>query len=121
MFVDLLLAEDDDAANQDWDDSDNVIVQYSFDNTTWTNILAIEGELGASSFSNTPRVDTNGDGFGDGKEVTNVFDNFVGTFQNNATTNPTASGTVSIRIQFQLNSGDEDIAIDNFYLLEEVN
>ncbi|WP_374958300.1 hypothetical protein [Gilvibacter sp.] len=121
LFVDLLLAEDDDAANQDWDDSDNVIVQYSFDNTTWTNILAIEGELGASSFSNTPRVDTNGDGFGDGKEVTNVFDNFVGTFQNNATTNPTASGTVSIRIQFQLNSGDEDIAIDNFYLLEEVN
>ena len=59
--------------------------------------------------------------FGDGKEVTNVFDNFVGTFQNNSTTNPSGSTTVSIRIQFQLNSGDEDIAIDNFYLLEEDN
>ncbi|MDC7999168.1 hypothetical protein [Gilvibacter sediminis] len=121
LFVDLLLAEDDDGSNQDWDDSDNVIVQYSFDNTIWTDIIAIEGELGGSTFNNTPRVDTNGDGFGDGKEVTNVFDNFVGTFQNNSTTNPSGSGTVSIRIQFQLNSGDEDIAIDNFYLLEEVN
>ncbi|NQX77677.1 hypothetical protein [Gilvibacter sp.] len=120
LFVELLLAEDDDGTSQDWDESDNVIVQYSFDNVTWTDVLNIEAEAGGSSFNNTPRVDTNGDGFGDGKEVTNVFDNFVGAFQNNATTNPGGSGTVSVRIQFQLNSGDEDIAIDNIYILEEL-
>lgn len=115
IYFSALFAEDDDSSNQDWDGPDYAHVDYSFDNgTTWNTFFAIEG---SSTGTNTPpRVDTDFDGIGDGTEITNSFQPFSAVFLNNGLTNPSASNTVSIRIELNLNSGDEDIAFDNILI-----
>ncbi|PVW12325.1 hypothetical protein [Marixanthomonas spongiae] len=112
IYFDALFAEDDDGSNQDWDDDDYVSVDYSFDNgTTWNSFFAIRND--GTEFNTVPLVDTNLDGTGDGEEITDTFKPFRAAFENNSGNNPTSSPTVSIRISMSLDSGDEDIAIDN--------
>ena len=112
IYFDALFAEDDDGSNQDWDGSDFLNVEYSFDGgTTWTSFFAIENESDGTNA--VPRIDTNLDGTGDGEEITDTFKPFRAAFENNTSNNPTNSTTVSIRISISLNSGDEDIAFDN--------
>ncbi|MCT8341229.1 hypothetical protein MG296_14275 [Flavobacteriaceae bacterium TK19130] len=112
IYFDAIFAEDDDGTSEDWDDSDYVRVEYSFDGgTTWTPILAFAND--GSEFNTAPQEDTDFDGVGDGEFLTSAFQPFRGSFENNATNNPTNSTNVSIRIQMSLNSGDEDIAFDN--------
>lgn len=112
IFFSAQFAEDDDGFSQDWDVNDYVHVDYSFDGgATWVTFFAIEND--GSTFNSAPFVDTNLDGTGDGQEITNILTNFKSSFVNDGVTNPTASTTVSIRINIRLESGDEDIAIDN--------
>tara|TARA_R100001369_G_scaffold90153_1_gene128747 strand:- start:8804 stop:10264 length:1461 start_codon:yes stop_codon:yes gene_type:complete len=112
IYFDAIFAEDDDSSNEDWDDSDYVSVDYSFDNgTTWTPFFAIRND--GTEFNTVPLVDTDLDGIGDGEEITDTFKPFRAAFENNTSNNPTNSTTVSIRISMSLNSGDEDIAFDN--------
>lgn len=104
-------AEDDDGTNEDYDASDFVNVEYSFDGTTYTPFFAIRND--GSTFNTAPQVDTDLDGIGDGTVITQAFEIFNASFDNNITTNPTSSNTVNIRISINLNGGDEDIAIDD--------
>lgn len=103
----VYLAEDDDGAvvNQDWDNPDYVHFNYDIDNTgTFTNLLWIEND--GSAFNSAPFIDTDYDGIGDGTEITNTFTQF--------TQNVTGTGDLlDVEIIFNLNAGDEDIAIDN--------
>ncbi|MEP0262411.1 hypothetical protein [Dokdonia sp.] len=109
-----LFAEDDNGTSQNWDDEDFVIVEYSFNDTDFTPIFAIQSEEpGGDTVNTTPRVDTDFDGIGDGAEITDTLTEYTAMFANDGTTNPTASTTVTIRIRIDFNAGNEDIAIDN--------
>ena len=96
-------AEDDDAANQDWDAPDHVRVYASIDGGAETLIFAIEDQ-GATNTE--PRVDDDLDGVGEGRVITSAFQQFSASLGGTGT-------TLDLRIEFSLNSGDEDIAIDD--------
>jgi hypothetical protein len=106
----ILLAEDDDGTNQDWDDTDYVHITYSLDGGADQNLLWIESE--AAGTNSIPRIDTDFDGTGDGAEITSIFTEFV--------ENIILSGNTSItfRIEMNLNSGDEDLAFDNIRVVD---
>ncbi|WP_431156899.1 hypothetical protein [Winogradskyella poriferorum] len=102
----VYLAEDDDGAtNQDWDIVNYVHFNYDIDNSgTYVNLLWIEND--GTTFNSAPFIDTDFDGTGDGTEITDTFvqftENILGT-----------GGTLDIEVIFNLDDGDEDIAIDN--------
>lgn len=100
------LAEDDDGVNEDWDNLDYIHFNYDIDNTGgFTNLLWFEGTGGPNT---EPTIDTNFDGIGDvaGAVITDTFNQFT---QNIAGT----GNLIDIQIDFRLNGGQEDIAIDN--------
>jgi len=99
-------AEDDDGSNQSWDISDFVLIEYNIDDGGFQNLFAIEDQ-GATNTE--PRIDTDFNGIGDGAVITDTFTQY---------TSPIAQtgDLITIRITFDLNSGDEDIAFDNIQL-----
>jgi len=106
IYFSAEFAEDDDGLNEDWDNPDYVHVDYSFDGgITWTTFFAIEND--GSTYNSAPFIDTNLDGIGDGQEITDTFEYFKASFD------ASTASTVSIRITFNLDAKDEDIAIDN--------
>ncbi|MCH2055912.1 MAG: hypothetical protein MK214_04705 [Thalassotalea sp.] len=108
LIFNVDIAEDDDGSSQDWDAQDFVSFAYQIDNGGYTDFLAFEAQT--SSGSNfEPAIDTNYDGIGDGQALSSDFQTF--------TTSIIGKGTLlDIQITFSLNSGDEDIAIDNLNL-----
>ncbi|MCA0152243.1 T9SS type A sorting domain-containing protein [Winogradskyella vincentii] len=102
----VYLAEDDDGAvNQDWDNFDYVHFKFDIDNSgTLTNLLWIEND--GSTFNSPPFLDTDFDGTGDGAEITDAFTQFTETIAG-------TGSLIDIEIEFSLDAGDEDIAIDN--------
>jgi hypothetical protein len=103
MFA-IDLAEDDDGTNQDWDDSDYVYIEYSIDGGSWTNIFTVEGD--GSQFNSEPQVN--------GTAVTDTFATF------NADLSALSGSNLAIRLVWQLNAGDEDLAIDNLRIFGDV-
>ncbi len=101
----LDISEDDDGTAQDWDATDSFMVEISEDGgNTWTAIFAIESTGGTNT---EPSQDDDLDGVGDGVNVvTDSFSSF------NAAFTPTAN-SILVRLSYDLDSGDEDIAIDN--------
>jgi hypothetical protein len=106
----ILLAEDDDGTNQDWDDADYMHILYSIDGGTEQNLLWIESEAAGSN--SAPRIDTDFDGTGDGAEITSTFAEYVESVALSGNT------TIIFRIEMSLNSGDEDIAFDNIRVVD---
>ncbi len=108
LSLNVYLAEDDASNDEDWDASDYVHFLYDIDNTgTFSDLLFIES---AGSSNTEPLIDTNFDGTGDGTEITNTFTEF--------TTSITGTGSqLDIKIVFDLDSEDEDIAIDNIVII----
>ena len=97
-------AEDDDSTNQDWDNSDSLIVEAQIDGGGYVPVFQIEND--DSQFNAAPLVDTDFDGVGDGDEITDTFTQF--------TTPISGTGnSLDLRITIALDSGDEDIAFDN--------
>lgn len=99
-----LFAEDGDGANQDWDDSDLVHVDYQVDGGGYKNLLHFEST--STGFNAVPAVDTDFDGVGDGTQLTDTFVEFTASI-------PETGTTLDLRITFDLDAGDEDIAMDN--------
>lgn len=99
----ILLAEDqagDD--NEDWDSSDGFLVEYDIDNSgSYTTLIDV----------NSNGVTTNGEPTLDGVAITDVFAEFIRSI-------PETGSEIDIRLTFTLNSGDEDIAIDNIRLVD---
>lgn len=104
----VYLAEDDDGVNQDWDASDYVHFKSDIDNSgSFTDILNIESSGGTNT---EPAIDTNFDGTGNGAALTDAFTQFSAYI--------TGTGSnLAIQVEFSLNSGDEDIAIDHIEIL----
>lgn len=106
LAVSLMVAEDDDGTNEDWDEADDrFLVEYQIDGGGYQNLFAVDAVAGAE-FNNAPAVDTDFDGYGDGTVITDTFATF------NIPIVPTGS-TLDLRVTIFLNSGDEDIAFDN--------
>jgi hypothetical protein len=101
------LAEDDDGSNEDWDDDNYVRIFYSIDGGAEQNLIWIHND--GSTFNSAPFIDTDFDGVGDGAEITDVFTTYTQAI-------PGTGTTIDIRIEINLNDGDEDIAFDNLEL-----
>lgn len=106
----ILLAEDDDGTNQDWDDADFVNITYSLDGGADQNLIWIRSE--ATGTNNTPKIDTDFDGVGDGAEITSTFTEYVESIALSGNSN------ITFKIEMSLNSGDEDIAFDNIRVVD---
>jgi hypothetical protein len=98
------LAEDDDGSNQDWDDSDFVSIEYSIDGGSWMSIFDVMND--GSVFNAAPLVN--------GVEVTDTFSTFT------ADLSALSGSTMAIRLVWNLNAGDEDLAIDNIRLSGDI-
>tara|TARA_R110002049_G_scaffold90686_2_gene227108 strand:- start:30754 stop:33282 length:2529 start_codon:yes stop_codon:yes gene_type:complete len=105
------LAEDDASDGlEDWDNpvsgvQNYVHINYDIDNSSsFSNLLWINPN--GTGLNYEPAIDTDFDGTGDGTTITNTFTQFT---QNIAGT----GSLLDISIEFNLNDGDEDIAIDN--------
>ncbi|WP_179343211.1 T9SS type A sorting domain-containing protein [Winogradskyella ursingii] len=102
------LAEDDQTTRtvtQHWDNSDYVHINYDIDNSgIFTNLLWIEND--GSGTNNEPLIDNDFNGDGDGVAITDTFTQFTRNISNTGT-------FLDIEIEFNLNAGQEDIAIDN--------
>lgn len=104
----MLLAEDDDGStNQDWDGSDGIIIEVQVDGGGYSPVLAFESAI---STNGEPQQDTDFDGVGDGIALTSMFQEFTASL--------TSGNTLDIRITFDFNSGDEDVAIDNIRVID---
>ena len=93
----------------DWDTNSSVRIEYAIDGGAWTPAIAYESELGGdgNETNEFARLDTNFDGTGDGALLTDVL-----TQQSNSVAVSGATMDVRIIIE-ELNTGDEDIALDN--------
>ena len=106
----VYLAEDQ-ASNgdEDWDPTDFLHINYDIDNSgTTTPAIWVESEI-STGFNGLPRIDTDFDGIGDGAEITDNFTQYCFTL-------PTTGSVIDLEITFAVNSGDEDIAIDELTL-----
>lgn len=106
ITVSALFAEDDDGANQDWDLTDYVTLEASIDGAAWVTLLAFESVPDGDAFNAEPALDTDLDGDGDGPALTSTFERFTAAL-------PGTGDSLSLRFTFALDSGDEDIAIDD--------
>lgn len=100
----VYLAEDDDGSNEDWDASDYVHFNASVAGGPTTNVLWIEND--GSTFNSAPQIDTDFDGIGDGAIITDNFTLFTAPISG-------TGNSLDLTIEFNLNAGDEDIAIDH--------
>ena len=108
----IALAEDADGSNLDWDNSDYVHITYALDGGADQNLLWIESNEDNGTFNSPAAEDTDFDGIGDGTILTDVLTDF------NKTIDVSAASSIEITIEFSLNSGDEDIALDNIRLVD---
>ncbi|MEM6495195.1 MAG: lamin tail domain-containing protein [Pseudomonadota bacterium] len=105
LFFSVDLAEDDSSdGNEDWDSSDFFQVFASIDGGPAFQVFGVESD--SSGANGTPRIDSNLDGVGDGTEITSDFATFTAAIAG-------TGSTLDLELRFHLDSGDEDLAIDN--------
>ena len=108
----VLLAEDADGSNLDWDSTDYVHFNYILDGGTSQNLLWIESTESNGTFNSEAAIDSNFDDVGDGTVLTDVLTEF------SAGLDVSGASKLEIQVEFDLNAGDEDIAIDNLRVVE---
>ena len=110
LSLSLDAAEDDNDASQNWDIADSVRVAARIDGGAFTDLINFESIPDGDDFNAEPGRDADFDGDGDaGAALTDSFQTF---------TSPIAGtgSTLDLRITLSLDSGDEDIALDNIRL-----
>jgi hypothetical protein len=112
LLFKVKIAEDDDSSNEDWDATDYVRFYYDIDNSgSWSNLMFIEND---GTTSNTaPGIDSDFDGNNDGILITDTFVLFEKYISG-------TGSTIDIKIEWNLNSGDEDLYIDNLVLYDGI-
>jgi len=105
---------DDGSSPNDWDSTDRLLIEVSLDGGGFTQVFGIESTQPGGDTTNTPiAVDSDLDGVGDGTTVNDAFARLA------VTVNTAAASSLSVRLRLvSLNSGEEDIAIDNFTIEE---
>ncbi|WP_298468066.1 Calx-beta domain-containing protein [uncultured Erythrobacter sp.] len=108
LMFSIDVAEDDSSdGNEDWDSTDFFQVFVTIDGGTSFQIFGIENDgVGTGSGSNgAPLLDTDLDGTGDGTQISANFATFAAAIAG-------SGSTLDIELRFHLDSGDEDLAID---------
>jgi len=108
----ILLAEDKDGANFDWDFDSRFFVEIDIDNSgSFTKILQVStAHSGSGSNVSQPMIDSDFDGVGDGPEITDTFTEYTASIG--------SGNVVDIRLVFEnLVAGDEDISIDDIRIV----
>jgi len=95
------LAEDQDGTNEDYDILDYVDFQYNVDGNGWNNIFSVitTNPTSGGEFNGEPEVN--------GVFVTDTFSTF------SADLTGVSGSSMQLRVVWFLDSGDEDLAIDN--------
>ena len=104
----ILIAEDD-YQDPKWDDDDYFHIDYSIDGGDQTPLIWIESE-GAGTNTET-KVDSDFDGVGDGEAISENFMELESAISG-------TGSSLTVTFTFKLDSGGEDIAIDNVRILE---
>jgi hypothetical protein len=103
LTLSIDLAEDQDGSNEDWDDLDFVDFEYQVDGGAWQNLFSVLPiDDPGTTFNQEPAI--NGMA---GMEITDTFSTF--SFDLTGVT----GSDLAIRAIWSLDSGDEDLAIDN--------
>jgi len=97
MFAIDLAEDNSNDGNEDWDASDSVAIEYQLDGGAWTEFFRVEND--GSTFNSAAFVD--------GVEVTDLFQSF------SADLSALSGSTLTLRMVWDLNAGDEDLAVDN--------
>ncbi|MBE3637132.1 ExeM/NucH family extracellular endonuclease [Mangrovicoccus algicola] len=102
LGLSVMVAEDDDGDNQDWDADSRFSVEYAIDGGAFQTALAFV----ASGTNTEPMQDTDLDGIGDGPALSEAFAAFAAAL--------TGTGsTLDLRFSMSnLDAGDEDVAFD---------
>lgn len=108
----VLLAEDADGSDLDWDDNDYVHFTYTVDGGAPQNLLWVESTESNGQYNSEAAIDTDFDGIGDGDILSDVLTEF------NASFDVSGASNLEIQVEFQLNAGDEDIAMDNLRVVD---
>ena len=112
LLFKVIIAEDDDGSNEDWDASDYVRFYYDIDNSgSWSNLMFIEND--GTTNNTAPGIDSDFDGDNDGTLITATFVLFEKYISG-------TGSTIDIKIEWKLNAGDEDLYIDNLALYDGV-
>ena len=108
----ILIAEDKDGSNFDWDGNTSFYVEVDVDNSgSFTKLIQVSANANSGSNISQPMIDSDFDGVGDGPEITDVFTEYTASLS--------SGSLVDIRIVFEnLDAGDEDIAIDNIRIVD---
>ncbi len=108
LTVSLLVAEDDDGTNQDWDAGSAFVVEYSVDGGAFVPFICF-AEDGSGPTNTEPGVDADCDGVRDGDALTDTFSSFSGSVPD--------GGSLVLRMRTEnLDAGDEDVAFDNILI-----
>jgi len=102
LTVSVDLAEDQDGTDEDYDDLDFVSFEYQVDGGAWTEIFRVSAIDDGDAFNQQPGI--NGDA---GMPVTDTFATFSFDLAG------VSGSDMALRISWQLDAGDEDLAIDN--------
>jgi len=100
----VYLAEDDDGIKESYDKVDYVHFDYQIDGGGYLPLLWVENS--GSQFNTPPFLDPDFDGDGNGTELTDTLTQFIQAIAG-------TGSSLDIRISFDLDGGEEDIAIDN--------
>jgi len=95
----------------DIDTADYLLVEAQIDSGGYVNILEFRGNDG-DGFNGLFAVDTDNDGVGDGTTMGNAAQNFTAAIAG-------TGSTLDLQISISLDSGDEDIGIDNVTITAE--
>ena len=107
----LVLASEDPAGdgNNDFDDDDGLKIFANIDGAGETLIAEFAND--GSQFNSELRLDTDGDGLGDGVALDPTFQDFTFPI-------PGVGASIDLRFEFAMDSGDEDLALDNVRLFD---
>ncbi|REG89954.1 T9SS type A sorting domain-containing protein [Winogradskyella sediminis] len=93
------------------DANDYIHIEYRLDGGTWTDLLAFEND--GNTYNTNFYEDTTFNGTGDGTQLSSTFTEFVKSI-------PTTGLLLDLRITIAINSGSEDIALEDFSLEGEL-
>jgi hypothetical protein len=104
----ILIAEDD-YEDPKWDGNDYFHIDYSIDGGDQTPLIWLESE--GSGYNTETKVDSDFDGVGDGEVISENFMELESAISG-------TGSSLTVTFTFKLDSGREDIAIDNVRILE---
>lgn len=93
-----------------WEANEYIVVEVQIDGGGFTEILRFESD-NAGGLSGDMRIDTNGDGVGDGTLLTTAMQEITASISG-------TGSTLDLRIEFTTNSANENLAFDNISITD---